>query len=73
MGRRMVNVSETMTSQVDSTSVHVIRSVETTARIITDLLSELARHVVSIWLPIIAAATFAFQETFELVNAISVS
>jgi hypothetical protein len=57
--KRMVNVSETMTSQVDSTNIHVIRSVETTAGIIGDLLNELARHVVRIWLPIVAAAAFA--------------
>jgi hypothetical protein len=57
--RRMVNVSETLASQVDSTNVHVIRSVETTAGIIRDLLNELARHVVHFWLPIIAAAAFS--------------
>jgi len=57
--KRMTYASESMTSQVDSTSVHVIRSVETTAGIIRDLLNELARHVVRIWLPTIAAAAFA--------------
>lgn len=37
------------------------RSVETTAGIIRDLLNELARHVVRIWLPIIAAASLRWD------------
>jgi hypothetical protein len=55
----MVFASEKMTSQLDSTNVRVIRSVETTAAAISDLLNELARHVVRVWLPTVAAAAFA--------------
>lgn len=57
--QRMVNTSDSMVSRVDYANNHVIRSVENTARITGDLLNELAHHVVRIWLPIIAAATFA--------------
>jgi hypothetical protein len=57
--KHMVFASEKMTSQVDSTNVRVIRSVEATAGAIRDLLNELARHVVRVWLPTVAAAAFA--------------
>ena len=50
-----------MTSQVDSTNVRVIRSVETTSAAIRDLFNELARHVVRIWLPTVAAVAFALR------------
>jgi hypothetical protein len=56
--QHMMNVSERMTSQVDSTNGHLIRSVETTARVVSELLHELARHVVRIWLPTVATAAF---------------
>lgn len=55
----MVYASEKMTSQVDSTNIRVIRSVATTAGAIKELLDELGRHVVRIWLPTVAAAAFA--------------
>lgn len=57
--KHIVYASEKMTSQVDSANTRVIRSVETTAGAIKELLNELARHVVRIWLPIVAAAGFA--------------
>lgn len=57
--QHIVYTTDRMTSQVDSTNGHVLRSVENTARIVSELLNELARHVVRVWLPTVATAAFA--------------
>jgi hypothetical protein len=56
--QHITHANKTMTSQVESTNNHVTRSVESSARMIRELLDELAHHVVRVWLPTVATAAF---------------